>query len=131
MKPTIYPPVRCFLALLALALASMTLLPAAVRAESSLDFKLVNDTGYEINKVFIAPSQSDDWGDDVLGKGVRLGDGQSAQITFHPRAESVEHWDLQILFNDGEYRYWRNLDLSKISEVTIHYKDNHATATWK
>ena len=39
--------------------------------------------------------------------------------------------DLKIVFIDKEYRYWNNLDLSTISEVTVHYKDDHATATWK
>lgn len=131
MKHPTFSPLRRFFAFLALTLAFSAVLPTSAPAESALDFKLINDTGYEINKVFIAPSKSDDWGDDVLGKGVRLADGQSANITFHPRAESVEHWDLQILFNDGEYRYWRNLNLSTISEITVHYKDDHATATWK
>ncbi len=101
------------------------------RAESKLDFTLVNSTGYEINKVFIAPNKSDEWGDDILGKGVRLADGESTEITFRRASENVGTWDLKVLFNDGEYRYWRNFDLSTISEITIHYKDDHATATWK
>ena len=38
---------------------------------------------------------------------------------------------IKVVFTDNENRYWTNLDLSSISEVTIHYKNDHATATWK
>ena len=120
-----------YLAFLAFVFAAVIFVPTTARAESSLDFKLVNDTGYEINSIFISPTSSEDWGDDVLGKGVRLADGESVDITFHRSAENAGNWDLKVLFNDGEYRYWRDLDLKAISEITIHYKEDHATATWK
>ena len=118
-------------ALAAFCFLVLAVFPASVHAESKLDFKLVNDTGYEINSVFIAPNKSDEWGDDILGKGVRLADGESTDITFRRRSEHEGTWDLKVLFNDGEYRYWRNFDLTTISEITIHYKKDHATATWK
>ena len=122
-------PLLVLCAVLFLALAGW---PTRVHAESNLDFTLVNDTGYEINQVFLSPHRSDDWGNDVLGKGVRLPDGESTGITFRRRhAEHADNWDLKILFNDGEHRFWRNFDLRTISEITIHYKDDHATATWK
>ena len=130
-KTTSQSSLRALFALMALLLAALVFTPPRAAAESQLDFTLVNDTGYEINKVFLSPNQSDDWGNDVLGKGVRLPDGESTDITFRRRAEHVGSWDLKILFNDGEYRFWRNFDLTSISEITIHYKHDHATATWK
>ena len=131
MKKSPYSLATVLRALVALLLLALALTPRVASAESQLDFSLVNDTGYEINKVFLSPTKSDDWGDDVLGKGVRLPDGESTDITFHRRAVHAGNWDLKILFNDGEYRYWRNFDLTTISEITIHYKNDHATATWK
>jgi hypothetical protein len=131
MKQSPSKSISLFTVLATFCFVALTALPVSVQAESKLDFKLINDTGYEINSVFIAPNKSDDWGDDILGKGVRLADGESTDITFHRRSEHEGTWDLKVLFNDGEYRFWRNFDLSTISEITIHYKKDHATATWK
>ena len=112
-------------------LVALTLVPAPVRADSALDFTLVNDTGYTIDKVFISPSKLEEWGEDVMGPDDQVPDGKSVKIHFSRAHEKETKWDLKIIFTDNESRYWTNLDLSTISEVTIHYKDDHATATWK
>lgn len=107
------------------------LVPSPVRADSALDFTLVNDTGYTIDKVFVSPSKLEEWGEDVMGPDDQVPDGKSVHIHFNRAAEKETKWDLKIVFTDNESRYWTNLDLSAISEVTIHYKNDHATATWK
>lgn len=112
-------------------LVMLGLSPSVVRAESALDFTLVNDTGYTIDKVFVSPSKMEQWGEDVMGPDDQVPDGKSVHIHFNRAAEKETKWDLKIEFTDGEYRYWTGLDLSTISEVTIHYKNDHATATWK
>jgi hypothetical protein len=118
-----------FAALLAvLTLAFVT--PSPAKADSALDFVLVNDTGYTIDKIFVSPSKIEEWGDDVMGQD-QLEDGKSVKIHFSRAHEKDTKWDIKVVFIDGEYRYWTNLDLSTISEVTIHYKNDHATATWK
>ena len=112
-------------------LVILGLAPSAVRADSVLDFTLVNDTGYTIDKVFVSPSKLEEWGEDVMGPDDQVPDGKSVKIHFSRAHEKDTKWDLKIVFTDNEYRYWTNLDLSTISEVTIHYKNDHATATWK
>jgi len=112
-------------------LVILGLAPSVVRAESALDFTLINDTGYTIDKVFVSPSKQEKWGEDVMGPDDQVPDGKSVHIRFSRAAEKETKWDLKIEFTDGEYRYWTDLDLSTISEVTIHYKNDHATATWK
>jgi hypothetical protein len=112
-------------------LVILGLAPSVVRAESALDFTLVNDTGYTIDKVFVSPSKQEKWGADVMGPDDQVPDGKSVHIHFNRAAEKETKWDLKIEFTDGEYRYWTDLDLSTISEITIHYKNDHATATWK
>jgi len=112
-------------------LVILGLAPSAVRADSVLDFTLVNDTGYTIDKVFVSPSKLEEWGEDVMGPDDQVPDGKSVKIHFSRAHEKDTKWDLKIVFTDNEYRYWTNLDLSAISEVTIHYKNDHATATWK
>jgi hypothetical protein len=108
-----------------------SLIPTAAYAESALDFVLVNDTGYTIDKVFVSPSKLEEWGEDVMGPDDQVPDGKSVKIHFSRAHEKDTKWDLKIVFTDNEYRYWTNLDLSTISEITIHYKNDHATATWK
>lgn len=112
-------------------LVILGLTPSVVRAESALDFTLVNDTGYTIDKVFVSPSKQEKWGEDVMGPDDVVPDGKSVHIRFSREHEKDTKWDLKIEFTDGEYRYWTDLDLSTISEITIHYKNDHATATWK
>lgn len=118
-----------FTALLAVIVAAFVT-PSQVRADSALDFVLVNDTGYTIDKVFVSPTKTEEWGEDVMGQD-QLEDGKSVKIHFSRAHEKDTKWDIKVVFTDKENRYWTNLDLSTISEVTIHYKNDHATATWK
>src|ERR1700748_836665 len=116
---------RNIIASLAVAvLAVLGLAPSTVRAESALDFTLVNDTGYTIDKVFVSPTKMEEWGADVMGPDDQVPDGKSVHIHFSRAAEKETKWDLKIEFTDGEYRYWTGLDLSTINEVTIHYKND-------
>jgi hypothetical protein len=120
----------CFLAIVTvLTFNAVTASPA--KADSALDFVLVNDTGYTIDKVFVSPTKMEEWGEDVMGPDDVVPDGKSVKIHFSRAHEKETKWDIKIVFDDGENRYWTNLDLSAISEVTVHYKNDHATATWK
>jgi hypothetical protein len=110
--------------------------PAAANANNSntssaqdgaaQDFTLVNETGVEIDKVFISPHDKDDWEEDVLGQDT-LPSGQSVDIKFH-RDETAAEWDLRIEDKGGHSIEWENLNLLKISKVTLHYKDGKGTA---
>lgn len=91
------------------------------RAESALDFKLVNATGYDIKAVYIAPTSSKKWGTNVLDEG--LADGEAADIEFQPAAAHIGKWDLRVSWEDENDPdvYWTGYDLSKISKITIKY----------
>lgn len=112
-----------------LAVAAALLAPAATAQNKSLDFTLVNKTGVEIHSVYIAPNESDDWGDDVMGKDT-LGDGESVDIEFHPKAKAAK-WDLRVEDEDGNSVEWESLDLTKISELTLKIVKGKPTAEWK
>jgi hypothetical protein len=98
-------------------------------AEGKQDFTLHNQTGKVIKEVYVGPTQSEEWGDDVMGKEV-VGEGESVLITFHPKATAT-HWDLKIVFDDDKWTVWTNFDLTTISDITISYKDGKPWATWK
>jgi hypothetical protein len=93
---------------------------AKLGAESALDFTLVNKTGYGISEVFIGPTSSEDWGDNILEE--ELQDGGRLSVTFHHKAAKVAKWDLMITFSDDDSKvYWRGYKLSEISKITLHY----------
>ena len=115
-----------FLCLFAVAL--LTVFTPAVNAGDQ-DFTVVNKTGVTIHKLFVAPHESDDWEENILGKEA-LEDGDSLDITFG-RKEKAALWDLKIEDKEGNAVTWENLNLLKISEVTLHYKNGKAWADLK
>lgn len=104
-------------------LASSSPLPAQGRQ----DFTLVNGTGYEIAEVYVAPSASNDWEEDVLGRDV-LPAGDSVEIGFPKRGKTCVY-DLKVVYSDAEEAEWDRFDLCALSEITIRY--NRKTGeTW-
>jgi len=84
------------------------------------DFSLLNATGYEISELYVAPSQSDDWQEDVLGQDT-LGDGQKANVSFSRDADACD-WDLKVVYSDdNSSAEWRGVNLCELSAVTIKY----------
>ena len=90
------------------------------------DFTVVNRTGVEIDKLYVSPSEADDWEEDILGQDT-LPDGQSVNIKFN-REEKAALWDLRIEDKQGNAIEWERLDLLKISKVTLFYKEGKGTA---
>ena len=108
------------------AAAAVMVFMAPVAKAGEQDFVLVNKTGVEIHSLHIAPHSSDNWGDDILGKGT-MDDGETLKITF-ARAEKSAHWDLSITDEKGHAVTWENLNLLEISTVTLHLKGGKAWA---
>jgi len=88
-------------------------------AGAAQDFTLVNQTGVEIDKVYISPHEKDDWEEDILGKDT-LPSGQTVDVKFH-RDETAAEWDLRVEDKEGNSIEWESLNLLKISKVTLHY----------
>ena len=92
----------------------------AFAAEAKQDFTLVNKTGYEIKSVYVSPSKSNDWEEDVLGKDT-FADGDSWDIKFHRAAKTCK-WDLKVVYSDDDSdAVWDNIDLCSVSKITIKY----------
>ena len=90
------------------------------------DFTLVNKTGVIIDKLFVSPSDKDDWQEDILGQDT-LADGATLDIKFHPK-EKIEKWDLKVEDSKGNSIEWTDLKLTEIEKITLHYKDGKGTA---
>jgi hypothetical protein len=102
-----------FAAMLALAV------PAGAQ-QAKQDFRLINKTGYELKALYVSPSKSDNWGEDILGQDV-LVDGQAVNVHFNPTAQTCK-WDLKVTYTDDDSNaVWSDIDLCTVDKITIHY----------
>ena len=99
---------------------------APATSGAAQDFMLVNKTGVVIDKLFVSPSDVEDWDDDILGQD-QLADGATLDIKFK-RNEKAAKWDLRIEDTKGNSIEWHDLNLLEIEKVTLHYDGKTATA---
>ncbi len=112
------------------AVMGMALFVTSALRAGDQDFTLVNKTGVEIpDSLHVSPHSSDSWEEDISGKNT-LPDGESVEITFGSK-DKAHHWDLRVEDGKGNVLTWENLDLTTISELTLHYKDGKAWADVK
>lgn len=100
--------------------------PAAASEGAAKGFALINQTGADIHALYITPSDSKDWQEDILGVDT-LPAGEKADITFN-RGEKAAKWDIRIEDSEGAYIEWEDLDLLTAKKVTLHLKNGKATA---
>ena len=103
----------------------------AVADDAKQDFRLVNKTGYELKALYVSPSKSDDWEDDVLGQDT-LADGEAVNVHFSPKTHTCK-WDLKVTYSDDDSSaVWHNIDLCMVEKITIKYnrKSDEPSATF-
>jgi len=81
------------------------------------DFTLVNYTGHDITAIYVSPSWSNSWQENILSSGV-LDNGYKIPITFNSNVTST-HWDLKVVFTDGTTHSWLHFNLRRISRITL------------
>ena len=86
-------------------------------AGAQQDFTLVNNTGHTVMTLNVSPSNSDQWGPDILGADV-LANGQSAQVSFE-RGQDQCQWDLRATYDDGDTTDARGVNLCELTTVTL------------
>ncbi len=97
-------------------------------SQNKQDFTLHNETGQEIKEVYVSPTETDEWEEDILGVDT-LPNGDSVDISFTRRREDM--WDLKVVFRSGRSSIWTKLNLSQITDVTLSFKNGKPWATWK
>ena len=112
---------------LALVIGIIAQIVPAHADNDNLDFTLANKTGYGIKEIYIAPSASTEWGDNIISKPLENGDALA--ITFDAKAKA-EHWDIRIVWVDeGADVVWKKCKLSEINKITLHYDRDKDTTT--
>lgn len=104
----------------------MMMLSSSVAFAGAQDFTLVNNTGVLIHKLFVSPTNTNDWQEDVLGVS-QLSSGDSVEITFSG-GERATYWDLKVEDTDGNGLYWQHINLKQISTITL---NSDGTATYQ
>ena len=104
---------------LALGVIAIFLIATAFARSGKQDFILHNQTGVEIDSLYVSPHSVNDWEEDILGQDT-LASGESLKITFDDRDKHV-HWDLKVTDHEGNSLEWDDLNLIEISEVTLHW----------
>lgn len=105
-----------------------SLAASAAWGQAKQDFILVNKTGYALSEVFVSPSRSDDWEEDILGRDIML-DGVEYEIYFN-RADKSCLWDLKVTYHDdNSSAIWHDIDLCTVSRVTLLYNRQSDTTT--
>ena len=100
----------------------------AAANQNKQDFTLHNETGLEIKEVYISPTATENWEEDILGADT-LASGDHVDITFSRRREDM--WDMKVVFRSGKSNVWTKLNLSMITDVTVSFKNGKPWATWK
>ncbi|MEW5982588.1 MAG: hypothetical protein AB1806_09480 [Acidobacteriota bacterium] len=102
---------------LAVCLAVVVAGSLAIAAQGRQDFVLRNRIGQTIDELYISPTTTDEWEEDVLDVDL-LENGEDVTIHF-PRDEDECLWDFKIITEDDTSVVWTKIDLCKASEVTL------------
>lgn len=109
---------------LKMLLAAAFLMPVAAGAfASDADFKLNNKTGYQIDEVYVAPHSSNNWGNDIMGRGA-LADGEAVNIVF-PHGGSACMFDIKVKYHvDSTTAEWGNVNLCQFETISLFWDAN-------
>lgn len=89
---------------------------AAARA-GAFGFSLANFTGTTLRAVYVSPSESAGWEENVLAGG-ELADGATVAIGFSPE-EKADSWDVRVEAVDNHFAEWKGLRLRDVSRITL------------
>ena len=80
----------------------------SITAQDLPFINIVNNTGYTIFYVYISPSDSEDWGDDLLDSEEVLYDGETFMCQLPHPLSRVKAYDILLEDVDGDtYSKWR------------------------
>lgn len=82
------------------------------------DITVVNKTGKPILSLFISPTDTDKWEEDVLGEDV-LEDGESVEVHFSGYAKDQCEFDILATNEKGDEWLLPEVNLCEVSTITI------------
>lgn len=101
-------------------LAVAALFLAAPLFAGAQDFVIVNRTGADIYGLYISPSTSDSWEENMI-EGSVLPDGNELEINFSGYDSSEAHWDIMVIDENDDSLTWEDINLLKYGRITLHF----------
>lgn len=86
-------------------------------AAGAFRFSLANFTGATLRAVYISPSESAGWEENILGGG-EMADGATVAIGFSPE-EKAASWDIRVEAVDDHFAEWKGISLRDVSRITL------------
>ncbi|MGV8952906.1 MAG: hypothetical protein ACOH2M_17545 [Cypionkella sp.] len=89
---------------------------AAPAFAEDLVFDLINSSSVSLHELYVAPHDSDQWGDDILGTDT-LAAGETGSVTIADGKDTCDY-DMRFVAEDGS-ELERNVDLCKLGSFTL------------
>jgi hypothetical protein len=83
------------------------------------DFELTNNSGRDIQEIYVAPSNMDDWGDNLIPDGKVLPSGNKVPIAFQRFSEGDCYYDVKVITADGGEGEMNQVNLCETTSVTF------------
>jgi hypothetical protein len=81
------------------------------------DFTLMNNSGRQVDSVYVSKHSTTDWEEDIMGRDT-LSSGESVNISFS-KGERGCQYDMMVKYHAGGQDAWPNLNLCEISKITL------------
>ena len=82
------------------------------------DFRLVNNSGRDIAEIYVAPSNVDEWGENLISDGEVLPHGNKMPIAIKRIAQGGCYYAIKIVTTDGDASELNRVDLCNTLTVT-------------
>lgn len=99
-------------------LLGLAFLSAGAVKAADQDFWLDNETGSPIYHLYISPSASDNWQNDVLGQNV-LESGNKTKVLIGSRDDSYRYFDIKIVYENGGAWVDHHVDLIQLNTLVL------------
>ena len=102
----------------ALAL-SVAVLSVTTAFADPRDFELINNTGQDIDEIYVGPSNQVDWGDNLVPDGKIFPHGNKVPINFQRFSQGDCLYDIKVVTVDGDEGEMSQVNLCETTTVTF------------
>jgi len=95
----------------------------SVSAQDLPSITIVNNTGYTIWYVYVAPSNSDEWGEDILEPDEILSDGETFTYRLSQPLSKVKSYDIGLEDLDGDIYIKWDVSIANNSRIVFTFDD--------
>tara|TARA_R110002020_G_scaffold255477_2_gene469210 strand:- start:240 stop:572 length:333 start_codon:yes stop_codon:yes gene_type:complete len=100
-------------------LAALVVLAGAVPVlAETVEFTLINDSSQSLHYFYTNPSNSDEWGDDLLGEDGTLEPGEQGVVTIGDGSDQCEY-DFRFETGEGAILEVMQVDICSLSSYTL------------